>query len=211
VCDRLWQLDVVNRDSCGSNRAQACGVFLHQPDSQCCVAWTELTQPVPEVLNGQLCGVCPAVLAWRCVRAGGCALSTTPRAYAVLCCAVLCRAALRCSNRSDPGGGRHDSPKHPAGSGSHRGGRGDGGSSGSGMYIADARGNSPPDGGQQSASFASLQPLPGSTASLDTSLPCNVLADLRFGVLLGTGSFGEKHMCQAGWMLHNQCCPCRTL
>jgi hypothetical protein len=62
------------------------------------------------------------------------------------------------------------------------------------MYIADARGNSPPDGGQQSASHASLQPLPGSTASLDTSMLCNVLADLRFGVLLGTGSFGEQRV-----------------
>lgn len=108
--------------------------------------------------------------------------------------AVLCRAVPCCSNRSDPGGGRHDSPKYPAGSGSHRGGRGGGGSSSSGMYIADARGNSPPDGGQQSASYASLQPLPGSTASLDTNMLCNVLADLRFGVLLGTGSFGEQRV-----------------
>jgi hypothetical protein len=45
---------------------------------------------------------------------------------------------------------------------------------------------------QQSRSFHSMpQPLPGSTASLNSSILCNVLTGLHFGVVLGTGSFGE--------------------
>jgi hypothetical protein len=50
----------------------------------------------------------------------------------------------------------------------------------------------PPGSGQLSASLHGMQqPLPGSTASLNSSILCNVLTDLHFGNILGTGSFGE--------------------
>lgn len=38
--------------------------------------------------------------------------------------------------------------------------------------------------------------LPGSIASLNSNILCNLVTDLRFGCLLGTGSFG-KCVCSA--------------
>jgi hypothetical protein len=43
----------------------------------------------------------------------------------------------------------------------------------------------------QASGQQQLRDLPGSIASLNSNILCNLVTDLRFGCLLGTGSFGE--------------------
>jgi hypothetical protein len=103
-----------------------------------------------------------------------------------------CQSAVLAScskDRPEGSGIFHSSPDCDGGGGG--GGVGGGG----GSECISSHDNISLTGSSQQATAlrraACMQPLPGSTASLNSTILCNMLTDLHFGHVLGTGSFGE--------------------